>query len=128
MSALAPNIQGVAKNDTAKVFIEYTDKLHGNDILTGTPTVSEVSRSDVDADLSAPSAASNGFAITSVGLNTTSYINKAGETVAVGKAVVFLINTSSVAVGKYAFKSVAVTNDSAAETLQGFARINVTGR
>lgn len=127
MTATARNIESIPKGATRNIYVEFTDQLIGTDLLTGTPTVTEVSRSEAEAGVSAPASASNGFTITNEGRNAATYLNQLGETVAVSAAVVFRAATSSVAVGKYAFKVSVGTNNASAETLLGYVLVDVTG-
>lgn len=127
MSAKAKNIESIPKGATRNVYVEFTDQLVGTDLLTGTPTITEVSRSEAEAGVSAPTTASNGFTVDNAGRNAATYTNQLGETVAINKAVVFRAATAFVAVGKYAFKVSVGTNNASAETLLGYVLVDVIG-
>ncbi len=112
------------------VFLDFVDQLVGNDLLTGTPTVTEVSRALLDAG-GTPITTSNGWTIDNKAVNPSSYTIEGGErrkqTVKVGQAVTFRADSSAVALGRYAFKISCGTNNSSAETLIGYLRVNVVG-
>lgn len=127
MKATAKNIESIPKGAARNLYVEFTDQLVGSDLLSGTPTVTEVSRAEVEAGTSAPASASNGFVIANEGRNTATYLNQMGETVAISTAVVFRAATAAVAVGKYAFKISVGTNNASAETLIGYINVDVTG-
>lgn len=127
MTATAKNIEEIPKGATRNMYVEFTDQLVGSDLLSGTPTVTEVSRSQVEAKLSSPATASNGFTVDNAGRNAATYINQMGETVAINAAVVFRVATASVAVGNYAFKVSVGTNNASAETLIGYVLVDVIG-
>jgi hypothetical protein len=127
MSSVAKNIEKLPVGAVRNLYLEFTDQLSETDLLTGTPTVSEVSRSDVDAGVSEPSSDDNDFTLDNAGVNAAAYINQFGETVAIGKAVVFRLATSGVDAGEYAFRVSVTTNNTSAETLIGYIRVNITG-
>lgn len=72
-------------NETEVVSVNYSDILSSGELLTGTPTVSEVSTTNL----------SLGNKLVS----TATYVESfSGETVAIGKAVQFTISTSTLGV------------------------------
>jgi hypothetical protein len=127
MTATARNIESIPKGARRNIYVEFTDQLIGADVLSGTPTVTEVVRSEVEAGTAAPSTASNGFTVDNEGRNAAAYTNQIGETVAVSKAVAFRAATTSVAVGRYAFKVSVATSNASSETLLGYVLVDVTG-
>lgn len=112
------------------VFLDFVDQLVGNDLLTGTPTVTEVSRPLLDAG-STPTIVDNDWTIDNKAVNVSPYKIEAGErrgeSVKAGQAVSFRADSAAVALGKYAFKISCGTNNASAETLVGYVRVNVVG-
>lgn len=96
----------ISVGDVRVVRIDFTDELDSGVTLTSTPTVS---------------AASSTAAITlaSVAVNSASYVDwNTGETVAVGKAVQFVVSTGTAAESPYQLTVTTVTNGTPAETLK----------
>lgn len=129
MSIPAPIIQ-IPLGAKWNIYLDFVDQLVGSDLLTGTPTATEVSRTLLDAG-STPTSTDNAWVIANVAKNSAPYKIEAGErrgqTVKVSQAVSFRVDSASVALGKYAFKVSCGTDNSSAETLIGYVRVNVVG-
>lgn len=89
-------------SETEVVSINYSDVLDSGELLTGTPTVTEVST----ANLSLANK------LVSTATYTESF---SGETVAIGKAVQFTVTTSTA--GLYQIRVSVATDSSPARTL-----------
>ena len=130
MTSIAKEIIVIPVAAKRNIYLDFVDQLVGSDLLTGTPTVTEVSRTLLDAG-STPTTASNGWTIDNAAKNAAPYKMESGErrgqTVKVSQAASFRADAASVAVGKYAFKVSCGTTNSSAETLIGYIRCNVVG-
>lgn len=90
---------------TRIVRVDYTEDLDTSEVLTGTPTVLEVGTSDLT------------LATSDVIINTATYVDNDGVTVAVGKAVLFSALGGSVASSPYIVKVTANTDSVPAQVL-----------
>jgi hypothetical protein len=88
---------GAARN----VAIDFTDKLDTGELLTGTPTITEVTTSDLTLSNKAVSTAS---------------LTILGETVAIGKAVQFKVSAGSGLLGQYTVRITVSTDATPAQT------------
>lgn len=89
-------------SETEVVSINYSDVLDSGELLTGTPTVTEVSTANLS--------------LANKLVSTATYVESfSGETVAVGKAVQFTVSTSTA--GLYQIRVSVATDSSPARTL-----------
>lgn len=95
-----PQTYTISGSDKETVSINYTDWLDGSELLTGTPTVTE--------------STTTVFTLSNKQVNTATYIENNGDTVAIGKAVQFqLVATSTpAAAATYTFV-ITVSTDAA---------------
>lgn len=98
----APQKPTIAVGEIRNVAVSFADVLDSGELLTGTPTVVEVTTTD----LTLSSKAVNTAALT---------IN--GESVAIGKAVQFRVSGQLVANSPYTIKITVSTDASPAQTL-----------
>lgn len=130
MTSIAKEIISLASGEARNIEYDFVDQLTGSDVLTGTPTAAEVSRTLLDSG-GIPTAVDNGFTLDNVAKNPAFYTMESGERrgqkVKVNQAIVFRVDTDGVALGKYAFKVSCGTDNSSAETLIGYVRVNVVG-
>ena len=87
----------ISVGDTETVSINYTDHLDGDELLTGTPTVAEVTTSDLTLQNKI--------------VNTEEYTEaRTGNTVEAGKAVQFSVSGGTVSNSPYTIR-ITVTTD-----------------
>lgn len=104
---LAPQIYNVATGETRNISVDFQGLLDSGELLTGTPTVTEVTT----ADLTLASKAVSTAALT---------IN--GVTAAIGEAVTFSV-TGVQAAKIYSILITATTTSTPAQTVQGTVRV-----
>lgn len=92
----------MSAGEIRNVAIDYTDSLDSGELLTGTPTVTEVGTSDLTIDNKAVSTGS---------------LTILGNTVATGAAVQFRVTATSGLSGVYAIRTTVSTDASPAQTL-----------
>ena len=112
--ATAPEIQCMAYGETRLVRVSFAGKLVSGDLLTGTPTIVQDSKT--------PSTA------TALTLGdkavTTAETTINGETVAIAKGVEFTV-TAGEADSSYIVKITCSTDGTPAETLLGYVKIEM---
>ena len=93
----------ISVGDTETIAINFTDHLDGSEVLTGTPTVSEQTTSDLT--------------LSSKAVSTATYTEaKTGDTIAIGAAVQFSVAGGTVANSPYTIRVTASTDASPART------------
>ncbi len=93
----------ISINDVELVSIQYTDHLDSGESLTGTPTVVEVTTSDLT--------------LANKAVNSATYVDSiVGNTVAIGAAVQFTVTTTTAAT--YKIRVTVSTDASPARTFQ----------
>ena len=93
----------ISVGDIEKVSVNFTDHLDSGESLTGTPTVVEVSTTDLT--------------LASKAVNSATYVEAVtGDTVAIGKAVQFTVTGLTVANSPYTIRVTASTNATPART------------
>ena len=100
-----PQRYTISVGDVRVVRVDFTDELATAVSLTGTPTAT----------------ASTSLAITTTGVavNSATYVDSnTGNTVAVGKAVQFVVSAGTAAQSPYEITVTAATNSTPAETLK----------
>lgn len=96
----------ISVGETRVVRIDFTDELDSGVTLTGTPTVS--------ASSTALTINTSGAAV-----NTATYVDaNTGNTVAIGKAVQFVVSSGTAAQSPYDITVTTATNSTPAETLK----------
>ncbi len=101
MSIEAPEIQSKAKSGVRNVAVSFAGKLDSGELLTGTPTITEITTSDLT--------------FSSVGVNSAALtIN--GRSVAISEAVQFKV-TGGTADRTYRIRVSATSDSSPAQTL-----------
>lgn len=92
----------MSAGDTRNVAVDFTDELDSGELLTGTPTVVEVTTTDLTLGNKAVSTGS---------------LTILGNTVATGAAVQFNVIAGSSLLGEYRIRITAGTDSSPAQTL-----------
>lgn len=94
----------ISANDVELVSINFTDHLDSGELLTGTPTVTEQTTSDLT--------------LSNKAVSTATYVEaKTNETVAIGMAVQFTV-TASGTTGTYTIRVVVSTDSTPARTFE----------
>jgi hypothetical protein len=103
MPIVLPQRPAISVGDTEVVSINYTDHLDSGESLTGTPTVAEVTTTDLTLDDKA--------------VNTATYVEAdSGDTVAVGAAVQFSVAGGTAANSPYTIRVTVSTDATPART------------
>jgi len=100
--ATAPQVQCKTESDVRNVAVSFAELLDTGELLTGTPTIVEVTTSD----LTLGSKVVNTAALTIL-----------GESVAIGQAVQFSVSGGDASTKRYTIKITATTDSSPAQTL-----------
>jgi len=101
------HVRYLQAGETRNVKIDYTDKLDSGELLTGTPTITEVTSSDLTLANKAVS---------------TAQLTINGATVAIGAAVQFNV-TGGTAGTEYKVKIIATSDDSVAQTFTDYVTL-----
>ena len=110
MADTAPQIPCISVDEIRNAAVSFVGKLDGAEVLTGTPTITEVTTTDL--------------VLTNKQVSTIELvINDA--TVPIGQAVQFRIDASGAVSGDEYMVKIVVTTD-ASQTLTGFVRVEVT--
>jgi len=93
----------ISVGDTETVAVNFTDHLDSGELLTGTPTVVEVTTSDLT--------------LGSKAVNTATYVeSQSGDTVAIGAAVQFSVSGGTAANSPYKIRVTCSTDATPART------------
>ena len=114
MNNTAPQIQIMAAGETRNCAVSFAGKLDVNELLTGTPTVVE--------DTKSPSSATSLTLSNKVVSTTVLTINDLS--VPIAEAVQFAVTGGSSG-GEYIIKVTVSTNSSPAQTLVGYEKLHV---
>lgn len=106
----APQRPVVAVGETRNVSVSFVDLLDSGEVLTGTPTIVEVTTTDLTISNKRVST-------------TATTIN--GETVAIGKAVQFKVSGQLTTNSPYTIKITVGTDASPAQTFVKYVRLAV---
>lgn len=110
MSQTAEQLYVVAQGETLTPALGFIDQLRSGELLTGTPTVAEVTSSDLT--------------ISNVGLNSGT-ITVDGVSHAANQAVQWSISGQLAATGKYRIRVTVSTDATPAQTLVGYVLLDV---
>lgn len=108
----AKELHCVTTSEVRNLYVEFSDDLVGSDKLTGTPTIVEVTTSDLT--------------LSNEVVTTATYQSAKGETVAIGAAVSFKVDASEASASTtYTIKITCATDNAVPETLHGEVQISV---